>query len=190
MFHIRTVFTLMVFFILGLSFNNCSSNETREAESDTTTAHAAPSKGVYDDYPQAKLLKQYLQPYPDHLTDAAPAEAKEVRAAMAAYNAGQYQAAVDTFPNFSRRPELIGYIHLYKGVSLLMNGKEHDAFMTFQLINSKQQPAFDVSEWYRAMCYLAYNNVYETRRKLESIVEKGTYGKENAAELLDILPVK
>ncbi|MEL7220700.1 MAG: hypothetical protein AAGJ93_05230 [Bacteroidota bacterium] len=165
---------------------NCTNDGTT---TDTGTATST-LEAVYLNYPQADVLSKYLKPYPDQISSAVPPNSVELKAAMDAYNAGEYQAAIDTFPNFSRKPDQVSYIHLYKGISFLMTGQEHDAFNTFQFIRSNNQEAFEVSEWYRALCYVAYNNIYEARRKLETIVANETYAKEEAAELLEVLPVK
>lgn len=196
LFNIRPYYSLFFTLGFGLLMTNCTNEDNSSSTESTATSTVETAKvtndvtDIFKDYPQFEVLKEYLKPYPDHLTSIAPNNAVEVKAAMTAYNDGQYEAAIDTFPNYSRRPEQIGYIHLYKGISYLMAGKENDAFKTFQLIRSGQEPAFEVSEWYRALCYVAYNNIYEARRKLEAIVANGTYGKEDAVELLDVLPVK
>ena len=125
MFKFRVVFSLIIFLSLGLAFNSCNSDRTAATESsqtkpNETSQEAIDPKTVYNDYPQAEVLQKHLKPYPDYLTSAASNSEVEIRAAMAAYNAGQYQAAIDTFPNFTRRPESIGYIHHLNSASPIL----------------------------------------------------------------------
>ena len=166
--------SLIAIFGLGvLSFTSCGSNNS-EAEEEKPLAH---------------LLDRYLEPYPDELTALVdPAKSPEVIAAMEAYNAGRYEEAIGLFPNHAQSIEQAGYVQLYKGISEILAGKEYDAFQTLQNIRSMMGKPFEISNWYLVMNYVGFNNVFEARRKLESIIEAEAYPTEKAKALLNDLP--
>lgn len=141
--------------------------------------------------PLAHLLERYLKPYPDKLSALAnPEKDTLIIAAMKAYNAGSYAEAIELLPNFATSLEQASYIHLYKGISELLVDQEYDAFKSFQRIQAAQENIFEISNWYVAMNYVAYNNVYEARQKLEAIVADNAYGAAEAKDLLNDLPEK
>jgi len=157
-------------------------------QADQGTAAAYRTTGASKDKPLQYLLDKYLQPYPDELTVLATPKDTAILAAMKAYNAGDYAAAIDLFPNFARNYGQVGYIHLYKGISELLADREYDAFATFQLIRADQGKAFQISDWYLTMNYVGFNNVYEARRKLEAIIATKGYPLAEAQALLKALP--
>lgn len=174
----------MLLAISLLSLSSCKNDQSAASDEATeTNASASPEK------PLGHLVERYLEPYPDELSGITDSvKTPEILTAMEAYNAGRYEEALSLFPNFSQTMEQAGYIHLYKGVCELMLGREYDAFTTLQRIRSNMGKAFEVSNWYLVMNYVGFNNVYEARRKLEDIIEKGHYPADKAQELLEDLP--
>jgi hypothetical protein len=57
-------------------------------------------------------------------------------------------------------------------------------------MRSKMGKAFEISNWYLALNYIAFNNPYEARQKLEEIIAAGAYPTEQAKALLGDLPEK
>lgn len=181
----------LALFLALVSLGTCKNDTATSSTSTIATTPVVTSVAeAYADYPQATALKDYLRAYPDQISAELSDRDIEFKVAMTAYNAGQFQAALDTFPNFTHSPKDAAYIHLYKGISQLMVGEEQESFKTFQRIRAAQEEAFAVSEWYVALNYVAFNDVYAARRKLESIIEKKAYGMEDAKAILDVLPVK
>ncbi|MEL7421685.1 MAG: hypothetical protein AAFN81_01785 [Bacteroidota bacterium] len=174
-------FVLLVFsFVL---YTSCGSDQAAGASSETAVEEAKPEK------PLGYLIERYLEAYPDELTAITDASrVPEIAAAMKAYNAGRYEEAIELFPNYAQSKEQAGYVHLYRGISQLMADKEYDAFRTFQLINSSMGKSMEISNWYLTLNYVGFNNVFEARRKLETIITAGAYPGETAQQLLDDLP--
>ncbi len=135
-----------------------------------------------------ELLKEYLKPYPDELSALLAPTDTAANQAMAAYNAGRYEEAVAKFPNYARSLEQASYIHLYRGISELYTGKDQDAYVTFGRLQSEMGKPFEVSKWYIALNYLSFDNTYETRKKLETLVAENGYGTAEANSLLKKLP--
>ena len=180
---LRRVSTFVILVSCLFVYTSCGSDQATDGTTENASAESAAEK------PLGYLIDRYLKAYPDELTAISDSEkAPEVFAAMEAYNAGRYAEAIDLFPNYAQSKEQAGYIHLYKGVSELMADKEYDAFKTFQQINSSMGKAMEISNWYLTLNYVGFNNVFEARRKLESIIAAGAYPGETAQALLDDLP--
>lgn len=172
------VMAVLVLSLFGLSA--CKSDNQASAGSSTVSN---------DDKPLGHLLDRYLKPYPDELTAITDAtKVPEIIAAMEAYNDGRYEEAIGLFPNHAQTIEQAGYVHLYKGISEMMAGKEYDAFKTLQTIRTEMGKSFEISNWYLVMNYVGFNNVFEARKKLEAIVASGAYPADMAQELLNDLP--
>lgn len=138
-------------------------------------------------------LATYLRPYPDEITPLYKTvrDREDTTPAMEAYLAGDYAKADTLFPNHASSHEMGGYVHLYQGISKLMIGQDNDAFNTFLRIRSTAGKPFEISQWYVALNYVSFGNVYEARRKLDAIIEADTYpGAAQARKLLNDLPEK
>lgn len=184
----KTFFRALVVMVCAISLLGLSACKNDQAASGEATATASDATEQVEK-PLGHLVERYLKPYPDELTAITDAEkVPEIPKAMEAYNAGRYEEALALFPNFSQTVEQAGYLHLYKGVSELMLGKEYDAFKTLQTIRTNMGKAFEISNWYLALNYVGFNNVYEARRKLEEIVANDAYPADMAKDLLNDLP--
>lgn len=143
------------------------------------------------DRPLNHLLERYLKPYPDELSAISQSDKDTaIINAMNSYNAGRYEEAIALFPNSARSLEQAGYVQLYQGIAQLMADKEYDAFETLQRIQSSMGKPFEISDWYLTLNYVAFNNVYEARQKLEKIIAAGAYPGDDAKALLKDLPKK
>lgn len=184
--NLRYGFSLIFVVALGILFTTSScKNEGAASDGETTEIKNKRPKAI------TKLLKTYLKPYPDKLTAIAePGKDDVILQAMEEYNAGRYEDAIELFPNSARSLDQAGYIQLYQGVSQLMAGKDYDSFETLQRIQSSMGMAFEVSNWYLALNYVAFDNIYEARQKLEKIIAAGAYPGDEAKDLLDDLPKK
>lgn len=183
-----------VLLMLGclLAFSACT-NDAPASDSDTVSSSPQdannPNAHKKVDRPLQHLLDEYLEPYPDKLTAISnPEKDTAVFQAMEAYNAGRYAEAIDLFPNMATSMEQAGYIKLYQAISQLMADKEQDSFTGFQRMRSKMGKPFEISNWYLALNYIAFNNPYEARQKLEEIIADGAYPTEQAKALLEDLP--
>ena len=162
-----------------------------DAATDTSSPQDArnPESAQAVDRPLQHLLDEYLAPYPDQLTAMSdPQKDTAVFVAMQAYNAGRYAEAVDLFPNSAKTIEQAGYIKLYQAVSILLAGRDQDALTDLGRITERLGKAYEISQWYLALNYVALNNVFAARRILEDIVANGAYPTERAKELLEDLP--
>ncbi|MEZ4985813.1 MAG: hypothetical protein R2795_12400 [Saprospiraceae bacterium] len=147
-----------------------------------------PDKGNFQDKEQGHLLHKYLKPYPDELTALLLPSDTVTLKAIDAYNTGQFENAAKSFPNYARNLEQAGYILLYKGISELMTGNDNEALITLQRIQTKMGESHSISQWYLALNYLSFNNVYEARQRLTKLADSQLFGHDLAKQLLKELP--
>lgn len=128
------------------------------------------------------LCNRYYKPYPD-LVGERPRTPRNAGFldAMAAYNSGNYPAAIAGFTAVLAEDESDMTARMYLASALLGSGEPYKAEMHLDFLERRPRNGFkDQTEWYNALCWLCSGQYERALRQAQAIaaLPNHTYKKE------------
>lgn len=118
--------------------------------------------------------------------ETAEAVDPELKTAMDAYGARDYNRAVSLLTDYLQRTDARPEARLYLGVSQLALGRTEASLTSLTAAqNSAYQPA--AVSWYLALGYLRMDNDLAARQELENLAQGNSLFRDRAAQLLEEL---
>jgi len=136
---------------------------------------------------QTSLFNQYYEVYPNYeITTVRGDESISSREkAYLAYDAGNYQKAIDIF---SQLEALLPADYFFRGVSYIQVKEYQNALSDFEVVIDSEDKAYDnASVWYSALLFLKLENDKEAIPLLQSLSEGKSEFAIASKELLDKL---
>ncbi len=131
-----------------------------------------------------ELYTQNFVPYPDLYTSMGDGpDARQ--AAIAFYNEQNYEQAAESFTHILQTQSKDYQLYMYVGISYLESGLKAEALQTFDHIianapNNYREPA----QWYKALTYLKYKQLGESRDMLQIILAQESHAYQARAQRL------
>ncbi len=107
------------------------------------------------------------------------------RQAFVAYEAGNFQAAIDNFEKISDAKK--DYIDFYKGQSYLNLNNYEKATTLFKKVITEKQHFTAESHWYLALIYIKEKDKNNAISNLQKLIENYKFNQEKATALLNKL---
>ena len=138
-------------------------------------------------YSDDQLTAGYFTAYPDRVTQMSGQSEETIGAAMKAYNAGDYAAALSLFETVPDSSNFAQEVGLYAGICNLQLEDYTTALQDFQEIMDGQGDYAEAAQWYLALSYVGLGNEAEATRLLNKIVADQAYQHTQASALLEDL---
>jgi hypothetical protein len=136
-----------------------------------------------------KLYTLYFKPFdpPDRYRKLTNSE-NVLDSAFTDYNEGNFKHAAQKFAVYLISDSTNTAIIFYSGICSMENSDYYNASKNFvQIILSNDLIFYYPSIWYNSLCLLKQNNIPETIRNLEMLIQKENPYKQDAEELLNKL---
>lgn len=133
---------------------------------------------------QAPLFDQYYEVYPNYevTTVRGEEDLSKREEAYLAYDAGNYQEAIDAF---NQLDSLLAADYFFRGVSYIQAEEHQKALTDFQFVIKKNDEAYhDASIWYTALLHLKMEDEQKAIPLLESLSDGDSEFADTSNKLL------
>ncbi len=135
--------------------------------------------------PEKIFAQQFEMPSPPNVRTMEANTNAQWEQAIAAYNAQQFENAINLMQELLQDNELIirDRVHFYVGIAYLQNNQAAQAINHFQSVLSQSSYA-QQAVWYTALTYIKLEDTEAAMKLLQTIVEDPNHYKRNAAQVI------